>query len=389
MKKGFSICLNWFWASAMGALFLVLASSCTFAGVDSFVFQQMNEAYSGKACNSYEPRNEVHRGVNKAGLFEDTQIFYGWAGLDSDSGLGSGAGSADLPVDVAGEISRGYAKDKEEAALRRVPGVYPNSFLDVYYCGETPELSRHAPTLLFLHGGCFWWGTTTSGNPIKGDNLYDYVLEWCKNGFNVVQMDYALAPDYLFPVPLEQVDFVVKFLKTHADELCLSLDRLVLGGNSAGSVICTQYVTAVSNEKYRKKIGLGELQLSPGDIKSVIVDDGFFDWEHMNSPVKVVAGNYMARTIYLGSKAVDSYDAVRYISSDFPPAVFVAGIFDHDGKRFVRMLRERGKDALLICPRMDRHEKVVHCYLMPGMMVRDPKCVKDFEKMAKFVKDRI
>jgi acetyl esterase/lipase len=50
----------------------------------------------------------------------------------------------------------------------------------------------------------------------------------------VVGVDYALAPEARYPVALNQVVGVVRWLRAHAGELGIDADRLALGGDSAG-----------------------------------------------------------------------------------------------------------------------------------------------------------
>jgi acetyl esterase/lipase len=50
----------------------------------------------------------------------------------------------------------------------------------------------------------------------------------------VVGVDYALAPEARYPVALNQVVGVVRWLRRHGGEVGIDIDKLALGGDSAG-----------------------------------------------------------------------------------------------------------------------------------------------------------
>lgn len=53
-------------------------------------------------------------------------------------------------------------------------------------------------------------------------------------GCLVVNIEYKLAPEYRFPVALEECYDVVKWISDHAQELHIDKDRIAIGGHSAG-----------------------------------------------------------------------------------------------------------------------------------------------------------
>jgi len=54
------------------------------------------------------------------------------------------------------------------------------------------------------------------------------------SGAQVYAVDYKLAPEYKFPVQIEEDEFVVRWLHEHAKERGVDPARIALGGDSAG-----------------------------------------------------------------------------------------------------------------------------------------------------------
>jgi len=84
------------------------------------------------------------------------------------------------------------------------------------------------PGLVYLHGG----GWTLFNIDTHDRVMREYAA---RAGCCVIGVDYALSPESKFPVPLEQVDDVVRWLVEKGRELGIDVDRLAIGGDSAGA----------------------------------------------------------------------------------------------------------------------------------------------------------
>lgn len=83
------------------------------------------------------------------------------------------------------------------------------------------------PTHLFLHGGSFWLSSAAAYDPICSTYAGDADCQ-------VFSVDYRLAPEHPFPTAAEDGYAALLWLAAHADELGVDLDRLSVGGISAG-----------------------------------------------------------------------------------------------------------------------------------------------------------
>ncbi|MCO1338876.1 hypothetical protein BJH93_08225 [Kocuria polaris] len=97
---------------------------------------------------------------------------------------------------------------------------------------EPLDRSDAVPTQLFLHGGGF-----IHGSPRELVN--ESMLSWraVRTGVRIVSLAYALAPEHPFPAARNQTIRALAELRARASELRIDIDRLGLGGNSAGASI--------------------------------------------------------------------------------------------------------------------------------------------------------
>ncbi len=79
---------------------------------------------------------------------------------------------------------------------------YPNSFLDITYPDEDTSVRR--PTLVYFHGGGFFGGSKSVGDPLASSDVTSLLDDICAAGYNVVNVDYGLVPDCRFPAPVLQ-----------------------------------------------------------------------------------------------------------------------------------------------------------------------------------------
>jgi acetyl esterase/lipase len=115
----------------------------------------------------------------------------------------------------------------------------PDAYLDVYY---TPKNAESAPTILWIHGGGWLAGNKNDLSP------------WARilagKGFNVIALNYSLAPEKKYPLPTVQANAALHYFNDHADELRLNPNKLIIGGDSAGAQIAAQITLIETNPEY-------------------------------------------------------------------------------------------------------------------------------------------
>ena len=90
-----------------------------------------------------------------------------------------------------------------------------------------PGVAQPAPALVYLHGG----GWTLFSLDTHDRVMREYAA---RAGVIVIGVDYALSPEARFPVALEQVVAITRWLHAHGPGLGIDAARIALGGDSAG-----------------------------------------------------------------------------------------------------------------------------------------------------------
>lgn len=157
---------------------------------------------------------------------------------------------------------------------------YPNSYLDISYPNENIEEVR--PTFIYIHGGGFFGGDKAMGDPLAANNDSNYLFDSIVlEGYNLVNMNYALVPQYRFPTPEIQLNQAIQFLKEHADEYYLDMTNVTIMGQSGGAVMTAQYGAIISNPDYAKLYNITP-ELSVNDVKCLIIDDAPLVFDHFD-----------------------------------------------------------------------------------------------------------
>lgn len=95
-----------------------------------------------------------------------------------------------------------------------------------------PSPGASKPALVYMHGGGFTLFSIDTHDRL----MREYAA---RADMVVVGVDYALSPEARFPVALEQVVAVVRWLAVEAASLGIDPDRLAAGGDSAGGNLAT------------------------------------------------------------------------------------------------------------------------------------------------------
>lgn len=103
-------------------------------------------------------------------------------------------------------------------------GLKARQRMDVYRA-KTPL--PHRPLIVFVYGGAWRHGDKKS---------YRFVGEsFTREGYDVIVMNYHLAPQSIFPSYVDDLALMLNFLKQHQQRLQLSVDQIALMGHSAGA----------------------------------------------------------------------------------------------------------------------------------------------------------
>lgn len=331
--KVIAIVIGSFLALAIGLYFLLTANTQIIVGMIQ------KGMYGDSSPNTYEPLYTPGEGLTAAGQYKINDIAYGTE--------------------------------------------YPNSFLDITYPDSNTEIDR--PTLFYFHGGGFFGGSKNMGDPMAASEATALLDDICAQGYNIVNVDYALVPDYHFPVPLVQANQAISFIDEHKDEYHINMDNVILMGSSAGAIMTAQFGTVISNPEYAALLNI-EPVLSLEQVSAVIIDDAPIDYGNMTLTCKLLIGNYVKGSIYLNKDELNRYECIPYMTSDYPAAFLLGSEYRNDMVSMSGKLKEAGVEHILVDPFTEHGEIKPHCFVANER--NDPIAKEAFDRMITFLYEK-
>ena len=262
--------------------------------------------------------------------------------------------------------------------------TYPNSYLDITYPDADVHVDR--PTLFYFHGGGFFGGSKNMGDPMAASEATALIDDLCAQGFNIVNVDYALVPDYRFPVPLLQMSEAIAFIGAHKDAYHIDMDRVVIMGSSAGAIMAAQYATLVSNPAYARLLGV-EPALDLVQIRAVVVDDVPLDYRNMTLGCKMLVGNYVKGSIYLNEDELNRYECIPHMTAAYPDAFLLGSEYRADMVAMAEQLAAVGAEHVLVDPLAEHGEERPHCFVANERI--DPLAREAFDRLVAFLNERV
>lgn len=206
----------------------------------------------------------------------------------------------------------------EQLDLAYSPGG-PDTTLDVFSPAEGTDALA---TVVWIHGGAW----------ISGDkkDIAPYLRILAAEGYTVAGLNYAIAPEVIYPGAVEQLNDALGYLIDNAGELRIDPDRIILAGDSAGAQFASQLATLVTNSDYAELLGIIPA-LSPDQLDGVILNCGVYDLDAMAELNGISAWGFkIALWAYTGTRDwSDTYagatmSTIEFVTEDFPPT-FISG----------------------------------------------------------------
>ncbi len=178
--------------------------------------------------------------------------------------------------------------------------------LDLY---RSANLSSPAPAVIVVHGGSWQSGDRSQ--------LADLNRHLASRGYVVAAVGYRFAPQWPFPAARDDVRAAVAFLQTHASELGLDPQRMVLLGRSAGGQLALLVAYTAGDSAIRGAIAF----YAPADLR--------YSYEHPGNPLVLDSRGVL--TAYLGGnpgQKPDLYAAaspLNFVGAGTPPTLLIHG----------------------------------------------------------------
>ncbi len=260
---------------------------------------------------------------------------------------------------------------------------YPNSFLDITYPNADTEADR--PTVFYFHGGGFFGGSKEMGDPMAVSESDALLIDICAQGYNIVNVDYALVPDYHFPVPLIQINAAIQFMEENKEKYHINMDKIILMGSSAGAIMVAQYGAVLSNPDYASLLSINPV-VTGEQILAVVVDDGPIDYTIMPLSCKVLIGNYVKGSIYLNKEEKNRYNCIPHMTENYPPAFLLGSEYRNDMINMHEQLEQVGVENILVDPYTEHGEVKSHCFVAAER--EDPVAKEAFDRLIAFLGEK-
>ena len=174
---------------------------------------------------------------------------------------------------------------QEKAALKVPAGVRYEQDIEFGRGGDTPlhldiarpeNTTKPAPCIVFIHGGGWRGGNFKAHVP--------QILEFAKEGYVAVTVQYRLVPKARFPAQIEDVKCAVRYLRANAEKYGLDKERIGAIGFSAGAHL--SMLLGVMDEKDGME-GSGGHAGHSSKVQAVVSFFGPTDLAQKNFPANV------------------------------------------------------------------------------------------------------
>lgn len=231
-----------------------------------------------------------------------------------DKGAADAAAALEKRVPAGLLVQRGVRYDPND----------PDALLDVY---RPASLAADAPTIVWVHGGGF-----VSGR--RGD-IENYLKILAGQGFAVVNIDYTIAPEAIYPTPVKQLGRALEYVDRNAAALGINRAKLVLAGDSAGAQIAAQTANLVAVPAYARAVGIAA-PIEPAQLKGTLLFCGVYDLGLLGEGKHPILRWFLGTVTWAYSGKRDWSDApgfelmsvARHVTGAFPPSFISAGNAD-------------------------------------------------------------
>lgn len=215
------------------------------------------------------------------------------------------------------------------------------------------------PAVLYFHGGWFNAGSLeTHDRPLRTLARL--------SGFIVISVDYRLAPEYPFPIGLNDCCAALEWVVDHAGALRIDARNIALMGDSAGGALATvvaRKASAVMGINIRCQVLIYPVTDSSLSTKS---------WKQFaDGPNLTLEGAKVAWDLYTPDLANRNHpDAAPLLAADFiglPPALIITAEYDplrDEAVQYARQLESAGVEV-----RLSQYTGMVHGFFQMGGII--------------------
>lgn len=96
-------------------------------------------------------------------------------------------------------------------------------------------------------------------------------MRYAKEGYNVVNVNYALYPD-----SLNQIIDALDFVAVNSEEYRIDTDKMIFSGDSTGEQLTGQLLLVLTDSEYQNEIGINLTENVSQNFPPMFISDGNF-----------------------------------------------------------------------------------------------------------------
>ena len=118
-----------------------------------------------------------------------------------------------------------------------------------------------------------------------------------------------------------------------------------------------------------------------------MLDDAPLVYDQFSIGTKVLVGNYVKGSIFLGQEEIRKYNNILWVDSNYPPTVLLGSEYYIDMRSMHDALIEANVPHELIDPLAERNLRMPHCFVASE---RADAVAKDaFDRMMGFIAEQV
>jgi acetyl esterase len=259
-------------------------------------------------------------------------------GLDPNLPVAERRAQINKATDDVFDIAGLPGPEVESVVDHQVPVDGGTVLVRLYY----PHAARLAPVHLYIHGGSFWQGT------IESRYIDALCRERCAGASCVVAtVEYRLAPEFPFPIPVEDCYAALAWLFANAGSLGIDATSVSIGGGSAGANLAAA-VALLARDRGLPELTLQALEVPALDLTlGHLLDIPELGGKAAVAPLEAELGYYLPNRENRANPLASPLLADDL--SGLPPAMILMAEYDFirgDGEAFAAALDAAGVPAL-------------------------------------------
>lgn len=117
----------------------------------------------------------------------------------------------------------------------------PQGYETLYVFHPRRASAKPRPVLVYIHGGALIYGSAVipPGSTPHDRLIVSIEKAAIQKGWDFVSVNYRLAPEHRWPIPLLDVKHAIQYLRQHANALGINPEAMAVMGDSAGGELST------------------------------------------------------------------------------------------------------------------------------------------------------